>query len=546
MADREDILIGIDAGTSVIKAIAFDTAGKQIADSAVANTYQEGENGSAVQCPLRTWKDCAKALRGLGDKVPKLARRTLSVAVTGQGDGTWLIDRGGEPVTDGWLWLDSRAAGTVRRLTAAAEDAIRFEVTGTGLNACQQGAQMAYMAEHCPELLEQATTAFHCKDWLYFKLTGVRTTDPSEACWTFGNYRTRRYDDFAIEALGLGEYKHLLPEIVEGTATVHPLRADAASASGLLEGTPVCLAYVDMAMTGIGAGLHTGEAFAAASTVGSTGVHMRAKKSADIVLNPDRTGYAMLLPFPDMVAQLQTNMAATLNIDWLLDLAGDISAELGSRRPSRSDLVGQIDGWLERSEPGALIYHPYISAGERGPFINPDARAGFLGLSSGHRFPDLMRAVVEGLGMAARDCYGVMGEIPGELRLTGGAARSQALRGILSAALDAPVRVCHREETGAAGAAMMAAVAGGLYPSMDNCIASWVTPYLGAKEQPDPELVKTYRHLYATYRQSREALEPVWERMARARTRDRRADADQEPLELAMARSTNSEMNHDD
>ena len=73
-----------------------------------------------------------------------------------------------------------------------------------------------------------------------------------------------------------------------------------------------------------------------------------------------------------------------------------------------------------------MLYHPYISeAGERGPFVNANARAGFIGLSSGHRFPDLLRAVVEGLGLAARDCYAAMGALPSELRLTGGAARSR-------------------------------------------------------------------------------------------------------------------------
>ena len=78
-----------------------------------------------------------------------------------------------------------------------------------------------------------------------------------------------------------------------------------------------------------------------------------------------------------------------------------------------SDLVGHIEPWLAASRPGAVLYHPYISeAGERGPFVNANARAGFIGRSSGHRFPDMVRAVVEGLGFAARDCYAAMGELP--------------------------------------------------------------------------------------------------------------------------------------
>jgi erythritol kinase len=222
----------------------------------------------------------------------------------------------------------------------------------------------------------------------------------------------------------------------------------------------------------------------------------------------------MALPVPGYVTQMQTNMAAALNIDWALRLAADLMAETG-REVAFSELVSRIEPWLAASRPGAMLYHPYISeAGERGPFVDANARAGFIGLTSGHRFPDLLRAVVEGLGLAARDCYAAMGALPSELRLSGGAARSRSLRGVLAAAVQAPVRVSGREEAGAAGAAMMAAVAVGAYPSMDACIAEWVTPLLGTAEAPDPELVGVYARLFPAYVQARGALAPVWAALA--------------------------------
>ena len=109
-------------------------------------------------------------------------------------------------------------------------------------------------------MLDRAEVALHCKDWLYLNLTGVRATDPSEASWTFGNFRTRAYDDTVIAALGLGHRRGLLPEIVDGTRVTHPLTAAAAAATGLRPGTPVSLGYVDMVMTALGAGVHTGDA----------------------------------------------------------------------------------------------------------------------------------------------------------------------------------------------------------------------------------------------------------------------------------------------
>lgn len=521
MADAagREILIGIDAGTSVIKSVAFDLAGVQIAAASVPNRFTTRPDGAAFQPLGQTWEDCARTLRDLAGLVPDLAHRVVAVAVTGQGDGTWLVGAGNRAVTDGWLWLDARAAPTVRRLRAAPGDAARFFATGTGLNACQMGTQMAHIAATEPDLLEAAEVALHCKDWLYLNLTGVRATDPSEACFTFGDFRTRAYDPAVIEALGLTSRRALLPEIVDGTATTHRLTARAAVETGLPAGTPVSLGYVDVVCTALGAGIHTGGRPAACTIIGSTGMHMRAKPASEVVLNPAATGYVMVLPLPGMVAQLQSNMAATLNLDWALALAGDLMADIGVA-VTRADLIGRIESWMAASRPGALLYHPYISeAGERGPFVNNAARAGFIGLNTTHRFPDLIRAVIEGLGMAARDCYGAMGDLPAEVRLTGGAARSAHLRAVLAATLGARVRSSDRTEAGAAGAAMMAAVAVGAYPDMAGCIAAWITPHLGPPEAPDPALVQTYDRLFPAYLAARRALEPVWDALAQQQDR---------------------------
>src|SRR5690606_33352692 len=102
-------------------------------------------DGSATQSPDQTWQDCARALRDLGEKIPGLAQRVAALSVTGQGDGTWLAGRDNRPVGDAWLWLDARAAPTVDRLAASGANRARFEATGTGLNTCQQGSQMAHM-----------------------------------------------------------------------------------------------------------------------------------------------------------------------------------------------------------------------------------------------------------------------------------------------------------------------------------------------------------------------------------------------------------------
>ncbi|WP_315769433.1 MULTISPECIES: FGGY-family carbohydrate kinase [unclassified Bradyrhizobium] len=513
-----DVIIGIDAGTSLIKAVAFTASGRQLADVSLPNAYDAAGAGHVEQDMTRTWTDTVAALRGLSAAVPNLAARVAAIAVTGQGDGTWLIDDNGQPVAPALLWLDSRAGAIVEEIRASDRNAALHRRTGSGLNACQQGPQLAWLQTHAPEIISRAATAFHCKDWLYFLLTGERATDPSEASFSCGNFRTRGFDAETARLIGISDLVRLFPQVVDGVTATHPLNAAAAAEIGLPEGVPVVLGYVDVICTALGAGLYDRAPNVGCTIIGSTGMHMRLARSAgDVTLTDEATGYTMPFPVPGHYAQMQSNMAATLNIDWLLDLARDLLASAGVTR-SRADLIRGLDENVLQAKPCELLFHPFISdAGERGPFVAHEACAQFLGLRSRHGYWDLMRAVMEGLAFAARDCYAAMGSLPGEVRMTGGAARSRALGAILGATLESDISVCSRGEAGAAGAAMMAGVATGLYPDMAACAEDWVRPYLNTPQAPDSALASRYRQMFPAYVNARLAARPVWKELAALR-----------------------------
>jgi erythritol kinase (D-erythritol 1-phosphate-forming) len=505
------LLIGIDAGTSVIKAVAFTGEGEQLAVAGVPNSYVSLPDGGVEQDMARTWGDIARVMEQLANIIPGLKSRVAAVSVTGQGDGLWLIDKNGEPVAPAWLWLDARAASIVEEFTGSRDYDAHYSRTGTGVNVCQMSVQLAWMTRHRPEVLAKASHAFHCKDWIYFKLTGQRATDPSEGNFTFGNYKTRNYAADILDHLGASPAKALLTPIVDGTRECARITDAAAQATGLPSGTPVCLGYVDVLCTGLGGGLYDATGKSGCTIVGSTGMHMRLQADVDLVrLNPEKSGYTMAFPAPGMVAQIQSNMASTLNIDWLLDLARGIQSERGIAA-ERHDLLAGIDGKIMQREEAKLIFHPYISkAGERGPFMEPSARAMFMGLDASVDYHDMMRAVIEGLGFAARDCYLAMGEIPKEIRLTGGAAKSNALRQIFASILKTPVRRVAREEAGAAGAAMIAAVQQGIYADMDACAARWVEPHFETVTKPEASLMKSYDKAFEAYVEIRKAMRPIW------------------------------------
>lgn len=525
-----DLLIGIDAGTSVIKSVAFTAAGEQVGAAARPNVYRTVAGVGAEQDMAATWADAAATLRGLAEVVPGLATRTMAIAVTAQGDGTWLCDAAGEPAGPALIWLDARAADITARLRASPAGRRHFESTGSGLAACQMGPQLLWLEQNRPDVMARAATAFHLKDWLYFKLTGERRGDASEGVHSFGDFRTLAYAPDLLAGLGLGHRAGLLPPLVDGATRPGRLGRAAADAIGFGEGLPVCLGPIDIVATALGAGLYDPERDTGCTIVGSTGMHMRIARSAAAVrLNPDATGYTLAFPVPGSFAQLQSNMASTLNIDWLVDLARGVLKQHGVET-SRADIFRDLDDHVLRAEAGTLLYHPYISeAGERGPFVDAAARAQFHGLAARHDFNDLMRAVYEGLGFAARDCYAAMGPVPAEVRVTGGAARSKALRTILAAALGTRIRTSTREEAGAAGAAMVAAVATGAFPDIESCIDRWVTPTLGAALDPDPALAERYDRLFPAYVAARAAAPPVWQALREARDAGARAAAGPAP-----------------
>jgi erythritol kinase len=516
-----DLLIGVDAGTSVLKTVAFTLAGEQVAVAARPNSFDNLGGGRIEQDVTRTWRDCAETLIELGDRIPDLSRRAAALSITAQGDGCWLVDAAGEPVGGGLLWLDSRAASIVeayRRTDAAAR---HYELTGSGVNACMASSQMTWMKLHQPERLTRAATCFHCKDWLYFQLTGERVGDPSEGMFTFGDFRTRSYRPEILEWMGIENCLRLLPPIIEGSRDSHPLSESAAAKVGLPQGLPVTLGYVDVACTALAGGLYDRMGRAGFSIFGSTGMHMRYAPTAGAVnLNEARSGYTMCLPIEGACATMQSNMAATLNIDWILDIACE-AAELAGAKTSRKAMLNGLDEKILSAPPGQAIFHPYIlEAGERGPFLDPNARAQFIGLSNRTGLTGLIRSVYEGLAFAARDCFSASGSPPEEVRIGGGAARSTALRAIVAAALGSHIRGSSREELGSAGAAMIAATCIGVYPDVGACAEDWVTPSLGPSTEPDPVLADRYAKLFPIYLSVRDAMRPAWTRLSEVRRED--------------------------
>jgi erythritol kinase len=121
------------------------------------------------------------------------------------------------------------------------------------------------------------------------------------------------------------------------------------------------------------------------------------------------------------------------------------------------------------------------------------------------------------LPQAARDCYDDLGELPREIRVSGGGARSESLKQILASVMNKSIRSVEREESGAAGAAMIAAVQQGYYDSVDSCVSEWVSPFIGPEVKPDPQDAEIYRQIFPLYKSQRKMQAPAWQHLAQVR-----------------------------
>lgn len=511
---RRKVMIALDAGTSMLKAVALGLDGEPVAIESRANVYRESPGGGAEQDMALTWSNAAATIAALVERID--GAEVTGLAVTGQGDGTWLVDAEGEPVGPALLWLDGRAGRIVERIRTSEAGRRHFRETGTGLAACNQSGQLLWLAENRPGQIARAATAMHCKDWIYFNLTGERATDPSEGSFTFGSWRTRGYSDVTIGALGVERFRHLLPPIVDGVRTHHRLGENPARRLGLTPGLPVTLGYLDVVCSALGAGIYgTGEDCGAA-ILGSTGINMRlADDEFEHPADAPMSGFRFAFPVPGKSALVQSSMAATLNIDWLVGIA-DQAVRLAGHEPDRAAMLEALDRSVLAAAPAQAMYHPYISAaGERGPFTEARARASLAGFDRGLDLPGLMRTVYEGLALGAADCFAAMGGAPAVISITGGASRSVAMRAIFAAMVGRRVRIIKEHGSGALGAAMIAAVSLGIMPDMAECARRWVSPLLGEIEEPDPALAGLYAPLHGIYRDAREAMTGFWQGFGR-------------------------------
>lgn len=499
--DRSDrLLLGIDVGSSVAKAALFDTAGRELAAEGRPIPHQRPLPGWSEVDMLAVWQQTASTIRAVLNHTDEAAKRVAAVGVTGCMVGAWMVDAAGAPIRNAILWNDGRAQPLIDDLTRATPDLISqvFDEDGCVL---QQGCTLpvlAWLARHEPDALARAAHVFGSKDWVRYRLIGSIAADETETAVAPGDIRHRRQSGRMLALFGLDQHAARLPPARPSQSLAGSVTEAAASETGLLPGTPVAIGAGDVPSSAVGVGaVLPGRACTILGTTCLTGA-----VTPEPVFEPREVGLLFCLPGSGWLRTM-VNVAGTTNLDWAL---ARLLPDAGTDRFDRLErMVGAV-------APGAngLIYLPYLSdVGVIAPFVDVAARADFFGLTDQHGTPHLLRAVLEGLAYAIRDCLEAMPTPPTELRLSGGGGRSEAWCRIIADVTGREVLVPEGSEFGARGAALLAGVATGHYASVVDAVTT--TDRIARRYPPDPAPKAAYDRAFATYRRLRDALRPVWQ-----------------------------------
>jgi len=482
------VFIGVDVGTSGLKAVAMDEGGRIVAQAGADYPLMTPRPGWSEQDPEAWWSAACRSLRDLADKIE--GREIRALGLTGQMHGSVFLDRHAAVIRPALLWNDARTGDECAEIEHRMGRKRVIEITGNRASAGFQAPKLLWLRANEPDNHAALRHLLLPKDFVRYRLTGELATDAADASGTLLlDLKARQWSDEMLDALGVPA--DWLPEVFESAEVTGRVSEEAAAETGLPWNLPVVAGGGDNACAAIGAGII--EEGAGVCSIGSSGTIFVHNDRA--LYDPEGALNAFCACVPGGWHLMGVILSAGAALAWHREqvIGGEVGFE--ALLDEAAEVPAGSDG---------LVFLPYL-AGERSPHMDPEARGGWLGLSLAHSRAHMTRAVIEGVGYAFADCLARMrhlGARPPALHLVGGGARHRGWRRILAAQLDLELKVLAAAEGaahGAAhGAAMLAAVGRGDFANLGDVVRAAATrPTLS--EAPDHPLARTYRDGHARY-----------------------------------------------
>ena len=444
---KTPLAIGLDLGTSGIKAVLLSANGQLLAEATAPLTVSRPQPLWSEQAPAEWLAAVHSAMAALREQAdPAHWQQVRALAAAGQMHGAVLLGAQGQVLRPAILWNDGRCQAECVELEAR-EPATR-RITANRAMAGFTAPKLMWVARHEPELFAQVARVLLPKDWLVLQLTGQYSSEMSDAAGTLWlDVAGRQWSPAMLAASGMRAEQ--MPTLHEGPDVVGTLRPSLAQAWGLPAGVTVAAGAGDNAGGAVGVGVvKPGDALL---SLGTSGVIFVA--TAGPQANPERGVHTFCHALPGTWHQMAVMLSASSALSWWCGITGLTPAAL---------LAGLPVGGVRQAAP---LFLPYLS-GERTPHADPGATGSLHGLTHAHGRDDLSYAVLEGVAFAFADGLAALqqaGSRPARLLAIGGGARSDAwlqlLADVLGLALDRPAGA---EVGPALGAARLALLSLGL------------------------------------------------------------------------------------
>jgi xylulokinase len=485
--------LGIDIGTSAVKAVLIDGGQRIVAEGAAPIDISTPKPRWSEQDPESWWRATLAALAALRSAAGPAWQDVRAIGLSGQMHGAVLLGEDMRVLRPAILWNDGRAAAECAELEAAIPDL--GQRAGVPAMPGFTAPKLLWLKRHEPDVHARIAHVLLPKDYIRLRLTGACATDLSDAAGTLWlDQAERRWSPALVEPSGATMAQ--MPRLLEGTEASGGLLPGPAAELGLPAGLIVAAGGGDAAAGAIGIGaIDEGDAFLSLGTSGQLFMTTESYRPC-----PERYLHAYCHALPGRWFQMAALLNGASCLPW-------IARQLG--RDDLGTLLAEVAAKAPR--PTGLTFLPYLT-GERTPHNDPAARGAFIGLGPETTPAGMVRAVLEGVAFAcaeARDSLTAAGARFGSLGVIGGGARSTFWLSIMAAALDLPLR---RYRGGDKGPAFGAARLARLARTGEAPAAVCAKPELLDEIAPDSELAALYRgrhvHFRGLYQRLKGAFEP--------------------------------------
>lgn len=477
-------LLGIDLGTSAVKAVVIDEAGQVLGTGTREIPMEVPLPGRAEQDPEAWWSNAVMAVRQALHEAD--TTDIVSIGLDGQMHGGALLDADQQPLGRAITWADQRSADLIPGIEAEVGIETFLSIAGTRPAAGFMAPTLVWLQQHEPERLEATSMFVMPKDYLRLRLTGEAATDFSDASATaLFDVASRAWSLELCQMLGVPS--EVLPPLLESGEVAGRLTEPAAAELGLEAGIPVAAGSADQCAQAVANGLV--DPGRGSVTLGTGGQILVATGAP--MADPKGRIHTFCHAAPERWYQLGATLSAGLSLRWLRD-----QLRLQSDNPYAA--LDQLAADVSAGSDG-LIFLPYL-VGERSPIMDPEATGAFVGLTLGHGQGHLARAVLEGVACSLRATRDAVLDAGGSCHTwlaTGNGLASPLWRGIVTDVFGEPLSYVDAPERTGVGAALIGGIGAGVYAGYHEASEAARPPLVVT--EPDPERARAYDDVYARY-----------------------------------------------